>query len=191
MSSGVRFSLDSLPERYRVQAIRQLSGGNAVNALTERPDSNGCAAKGKNPEQKSVHPKAVVKKVRGPIMMRKASGGMSSAEAQFNRDVLLGLGKYEPITFTLQGGVRYTPDFLFKDPNTGSIYFFEVKGNYRLPTHGRSVMAFKACCAAFPEFTFCFAELGKDGKTWKVGVYNDGNVISVVEGTAKELHEMK
>ena len=184
MERGVRFSLSDLPERYRVQAIRQLS-----------PKSVAAPAEGQERQQQPAAENAPQPKkgksapLRAPVRMKKAEDGPNKTEAQFNREMLHGIGKYEAVTLHLPGGVKYTPDFLFE--RDGDTFLVEVKGSYRLPTHGRSVAAFKSACAQFPMFVFLFAELGKDGKTWTVGRYQDGRETGVVRGTANDLQEVE
>lgn len=163
MGRDLHFSLDSLPARYREQAARK---------LMPQP----------KPEQK--------KRVVSPIRVKKDSSGMNKTEAKFNREVLLGLGKYEAITFHLSGGA-YTPDFYFVDPETKEVCFIEVKGSYRLGSQGRSVFAFKQASAEYPQFRFMFAKLADDGRTWTIGTYRGDKEISCVSGTAQELHAMK
>lgn len=166
MSSGVHFSLSELPERYRAQVAGKLSPRKEAPVVRRK------------------------RKVSAPIRMAKRKCGMNSTEEKFNRDVLLGIGKYEAITLHLSGG-NYTPDFVFTDPNDGEVCLVEVKGSYRLPSMGRSVFAFKQACAEFPMFRFLFAELGKDGRTWTIGSYRGGEEVTTVNGTAERLHSMK
>ena len=186
MGNGIHFRLDQLPERYRAQVVTSVYGtrrcagemkcGNETSKVAQKGD--------KMPHKGLAHMRG--KKSTGPIRMRQnKADGPNKTEAQFNRDILFGEGKYEPLTLLLPSGVKYTPDWLFADD--GEVYLVEVKGSYHLPTMGRSVMAFKIACEQFPMFSFVFAELGKDGRTWNVGVYKGGALIKSVRGTAKEL----
>lgn len=184
MGSGVHFSLDQLPERYRAQVVRDALGQKGAVAASVRPHTDGGRAKDRRGGGKR---NGFVGKCRAPINLpRNAAQGPNKTEARFNREMLLGRGKYEALTLHLPGGVKYTPDFVFE--NEGKVYLAEVKGGYRLPTHGRSVMAFKVACSEFPMFGFVFAELRGDGRTWKVGVYEGGLLKHTAEGTALELH---
>lgn len=69
--------------------------------------------------------------------------------------------RYEPITFKLPSGTRYTPDFMRRWNDTGEIEFWEVKGPHI--HNSRSIHAFKECASAFPMFTFKFAQKSKEG----------------------------
>lgn len=172
-----RFSLSDLPARFREQVVSK------IYPETKRP----AALAGAKPKSER---KRKAKRTTAPIRMKKCAGGMNKTEAQFNRDILLGKGRYEVLTLHLAGG-DYTPDFFFVNPEDGEICLFEIKGSYRLPTHGRSVFAFKQACKDYPMFRFMFAELSADGRTWTIGSYKDGMEVGVVRGTAAELHEMK
>lgn len=163
MGRDHHFSLDNLPARYREQAARQ---------LVSKPKPA--------PKKRAV----------SPIRVKKNASGMNKTEEKFNREVLLGLGKYEAITFHLSGGA-YTPDFYFVNPDTNEICLIEVKGSYRLGSQGRSVFAFKQASAEYPQFRFMFAKLADDGRTWTIGTYRGDKEISCVSGTAQELRAMK
>lgn len=186
MGSGVHFSLDQLPERYRAQVARSALVGGYHQSV--RPhgdgrtaDNGACAGKDGQGHGKDKG------KTRAPVRLPRSAGRVpNKTEERFNREMLLGCGKYEGLTLHLPSGVRYTPDFVFEDD--GKVYLAEVKGGYHLPTHGRSVMAFKIACAEFPMFGFVFAELCRDGRTWKVGVYEGGLLKHTAEGTALQLH---
>ena len=77
---------------------------------------------------------------------------------------------YEAVTLHLPGGSRYTPDWMWNGP-TGRIHFVEVKGSYRLHSHGRARTAFLECAAHFPFFVFLWASW--TGREWKIERYND------------------
>lgn len=210
MGSGVHFSLDQLPERYRAQVSRAMSAPNWSHVASVRPHNDGGKPQDRRDDKRGDDKRGNDKrgndkcgndkcgggkhrhgkgggKCRAPINLpRSAAEGPNKTEERFNREMLLGRGKYEALTLHLPGGVKYTPDFVFE--NEGKVYLAEVKGNYRLPTHGRSVMAFKIACSEFPMFGFVFAELCGDGRTWKVGVYEGGLLKHTAEGTAQELH---
>ena len=76
---------------------------------------------------------------------------------------------YEAITFHLAGGSRYTPDWIWW--SNGKIYAAEVKGSYRLHSHGRARTAFRECVAQFSTFVFWWAVWS--GREWKIERYND------------------
>jgi len=82
--------------------------------------------------------------------------GPNRTEVAFNRDILSGLGVYEAITLRLPGGSRYTPDWMWVDPESGLIHLYEVKGSYRFPSEGRALTAFREARAAFPCFRFAW-----------------------------------
>lgn len=68
--------------------------------------------------------------------------------------------KYEPITIRLPSGCSYTPDVAVFHPD-GILELWEVKGAF---IHNqRSILAFKEALAAFPMFTWGFAQLTKSG----------------------------
>jgi hypothetical protein len=68
--------------------------------------------------------------------------------------------RYEPITFRLPSGTRYTPDFMRRWAD-GKIEFWEVKGPH---IHSSaSIRAFKEAKSAFLFFDFKFAQKTKDG----------------------------
>lgn len=192
MGGGVHFSLDQLPERYRAQVVRGALCGRVTSPSSVRPRTdNGQGVKdaGKDAAANGGKDGGQGKKggePRAPVNLpRSASSSPNKTEERFNRELLHGRGKYEAMTLRLPSGVKYTPDFVFEDG--GRVCLAEVKGGYRLPTHGRSVMAFKIACSEFPMFRFVFAELTRDGKAWKVGVYEGGLLVRSAEGTASQV----
>ena len=95
---------------------------------------------------------------------RDSRGTPNRTEERYNRQVLCGAGRYEPITFRMPGG-NYTPDWMTMDDGVPT--FHEVKGAYRFASQSRAVLGFKSAAAAFPFFNFVWATLGKGG-TWDV-----------------------
>jgi hypothetical protein len=71
--------------------------------------------------------------------------------------------QYEPVTLRLPSGTRYTPDFMVHQSTTNMVEFWEVKGPH-IHNPG-SIRAFKEARAAFPFWSFKFAQKSKDG--WK------------------------
>lgn len=69
--------------------------------------------------------------------------------------------KYEAITFHMENGHKYTPDFYVPKEKL----FIEVKGSYRLHSYGRALLAFHQAKIEFPEFRFVLATKTKD--EWK------------------------
>lgn len=73
--------------------------------------------------------------------------------------------EYEPLTFRLASGTRYTPDWIVWKGNE-LVLAVEVKGSYKLGSHGRAVAAFKQAICDFPHIKFRFAADTKAG--WNV-----------------------
>lgn len=72
---------------------------------------------------------------------------------------------YEPFSFRLPSGTRYSPDWVVMSGDQIKLCV-EVKGNFRLGSAGASHEKFKAACKAFPAIRFRYAKFGKDG--WAV-----------------------
>jgi hypothetical protein len=81
---------------------------------------------------------------------------------------------YEGLTFRLPGGSRYTPDWVLcmpllvmpvRDDPKGAFFLtcFEVKGSYRLGSHGRALTAFREARAAFQNIKFRWFEKSGGG----------------------------
>lgn len=96
---------------------------------------------------------------------RAYSGTPNRTEARYDREALGGKGRYEAVTLRLPGGSRYTPDWMTVDD--GVVTFHEVKGDYRLPSQGRALTAFREAAAAFPMWRFVWATLERSGR-WRV-----------------------
>ena len=92
-----------------------------------------------------------------------AKCGPNRTEQAYNVAFLGGKGMYEAITLRLPGGSRYTPDWMSICP-LGLVHLHEVKGSYRLPSHGRALTAWKEARAAFKCFRFHWCEW--DGAKW-------------------------
>lgn len=105
--------------------------------------------------------------------LRAATGKMTQTEARYNRDMLGGVGRFEPVSLRLPGGGRYTPDFMTVDD--GVVTFHEVKGSYRLGSQGRAYTAFHEAAAYYPMWRFVWAHW--TGKTWDVStIAEDGDL---------------
>ena len=158
---SLRFKMSDLSPRQQEQVRRQLASPEHSSANAAREPAY-----------------AKHEKVRAPIRMpRKRT--QSAAEKVFNRDFLMGHGKYEAIVLNLPGGVKYTPDFFHADPShPNDLYLWEVKGDYRLHSQARAATAFKTACAAFPEFVFGWAEKQKSSDRWKLTLFQNGEQIS-------------
>lgn len=97
------------------------------------------------------------------VPLRASKGKMTQTEERYNRDVLLGVGRFEAVTLKLPGGGRYTPDFMTIDD--GVVTFHEVKGSYRLGSQGRAYTAFHDAAAYYPMWRFVWAHW--TGKAWE------------------------
>jgi hypothetical protein len=85
---------------------------------------------------------------------------MTKTEKEFARLYLFNIPhKFQPFTFHMENGLKYRPDFYVPGERT----FWEVKGGYRLHSHGRSMLAFHQCRVEFPEFNWKLAIKGKNG----------------------------
>ena len=109
-----------------------------------------------------------------PVPLRGWTGKQTETERRY-RECLNGAGRFEAVVLHLPGGGRYTPDFMTIDG--GRVAFHEVKGSYRLGSQGRAYTAFHEAAAAFPMWTFVWAQW--TGKEWSRKVF-DSSVI--VEG---------
>lgn len=104
-----------------------------------------------------IHPIAT----KAPIEKNtRAKPKMSKTEAEFERKYLYIIPhKFQPFTFHMANGLKYRPDFYVPGERT----FWEIKGGYRLHSHGRSILAFNQCRVEFLEFTWRLAIKTKDG----------------------------
>ena len=84
---------------------------------------------------------------------------MTKTERAYLAQVLNYQARFEPVTFRLLGGCRYTPDFLSVED--GVLTFHEVKGSYRLESEGRAWTAFNEAAALFPFFRWVWAVKNK------------------------------
>ena len=157
-------TIDDLPPKYREQAVRQLSIGEFTDRASERA-ANGMAQHLLKPEimwgnNATGKEFLQVRKDRKPK-------GPNKTEQLFNREMLGGLGMYEAITLKLPGNSRYTGDWVTSvfDPQEQryETTVYEVKGSYKLGSHGRALTAFREARAAFPFLTFKWFEKQKGG----------------------------
>jgi hypothetical protein len=97
---------------------------------------------------------------------RRKRKGPNKTEQAFHDAYLAGLGAvYEGLTVRIAGH-RYTPDWLVIGQD-GHATLYEVKGSYRLHSHGRARLAFDAARQAWPCFRWVWATKQTDG-TWRV-----------------------
>jgi|LSQX01.1.fsa_nt_gb hypothetical protein len=64
--------------------------------------------------------------------------------------------RYEILTFKLQCGARYTPDWVVLE-NGIPVECHEVKGSYRFASHGRAQLAFAQARIEFPGIKWVWA----------------------------------
>ena len=75
--------------------------------------------------------------------------------------------RYEPLTFKLKNGHRYTPDWVvFRDGLP--VECIEVKGSYRFASQNRSQMAWAQARLDFPGLKWVWAVWDGKKKQWKV-----------------------
>ena len=160
--------LSDLPEHLRAQAERQLARRPAqpVRApVAEMPQN--AQERPSPPAAPSARNLAHYRhKTRSRPPTRPFGTGMNKTEEAYQREILHGKGRYEPMTFHLLGGCRYTPDFLTIDD--GIPTFHEVKGSYRLESEGRAWTAFNSAAAQYPFFRWIWAVKGKKRGAWSV-----------------------
>ena len=166
MSRAPRFSREWL-EDYK----KRLEGppdnpAEAAGQLAPRSAKTPQDAQERPPEPagRNLAPYRHGTRLRPPL--RTSGAGMNKTEAAYQREVLHGRGRYEPMTFRLLGGCRYTPDFLTIDDGVPT--FHEVKGSYRLESEGRAWTAFNSAAAQYPFFRWIWAVKGGKRGEWSV-----------------------
>ena len=123
----------------------------------------GNPAPAKAPAKKEAKPLVPYQpKRRVAVPVRAAEGKQSKTEQKYNREILGGLGRFEPVSLHLPGGGRYTPDFMTVED--GVVTFHEVKGSYRLGSQGRAYTAFHEAAAYYPMWRFVWAHW--TGREW-------------------------
>lgn len=157
MKRNKHITLDDLPPKYREQAKLQLWGGPDV------PLGANCSTL----ERRTVDVFVPTAKESLPVRKDRKPKGPNKTEQLFNREMLGDLGMYEAIRLRLPGGSFYTPDYCLSvlDPQTQQYEttVYEVKGSYKLGSHGRALTAFREARAAFPFLTFKWYEKQKGG----------------------------
>ena len=108
-----------------------------------------------------------------PVPLRGWTGKQTETERRYNRECLNGAGRFEAVVLHLPGGGRYTPDFMTIDG--GRVTFHEVKCRYRLGSQGRAYTAFHEAAAAFPMWTFVWAQW--TGKEWSRKVFDQSVIV--------------
>lgn len=186
MKRSKHITLDDLPPKYRQQAEEQLKVWKTPDTLKWDDPPLEYIEKTKEyfTKEMEAHPGDIdVKKIAAaadravrllaagkdslPVRKDRKPKGPNKTEQLFNREVLGGDGMYEAIRFRLMGGSFYCPDYLAFtfDPLTNQYdtHVYEVKGTYRLGSHGRALTAFREARAAFPFLKFHWYERQKGG----------------------------
>lgn len=151
-----RIKLEDLPEKFRLQAQRQLAAATPRQIAQDAPQATA-RLQTAPPQDATQQPKRSTLKQRQP----------NDTELEYNRVFLLGTGVFEALSLKLPGGSHYKPDW--KTVQDGQVTLHEVKGSFRFGSHGRARTAFREAVAAFPEFKFVWATKRKkaDGG-WEV-----------------------
>jgi hypothetical protein len=164
-----RITLDDLPPALRAQAEAQIGTSGSVAAAIADTETAADA--------ETAHALAVAGQKRRRTNKQRE---MSETERMFaqwwhdkdrafiNSDYPFDALIYEGITLRLAGGSRYTPDFLIASWCRPTREWFdvrlvEVKGTYRLHSHGRALTAWREARAQFPMFRFRWYMRTKDG----------------------------
>ncbi len=167
MASAPHFSAEWL-EAYRRRV------GNAPAGHGKRPASRRAPARaqegpenapGSAPRDPDAEPCPYAPDA-SRVPLRGWDGRQTETERRYNAEVLGGAGRFEPVTFRLLGGCRYTPDFMTIDDGVPT--FHEVKGSYRLGSEGRAWTAFCSAAAQFPFFRWIWAARGGKRGAWSV-----------------------
>jgi hypothetical protein len=132
---------DQLPDRLKRQVDRMMSSD--------------------RPLRQSDLPPTVVAKPPAPKMTKTEQQFEARLVAMYGRECV----RFESMTLRLANGHRYTPDFVVRHGDRLAIY--EVKGSYRLHSHGRARLAFDQARTEWPMWSWVWAEKQKDG-TFKV-----------------------
>ena len=170
MTTKNRITIADLPPEYQAQARRQLSSNprrlpadlDVLQTLPHPKDyPPNIRPRNTNAAPVERETSAISKKSNNLIRIP-AKRQPNKTEAAYNAAHLAGFGMYEAITLRLPGGSRYTPDFVTWD-SEGRMTCHEVKGSYKLHSHGRAAAAFREAVAAFPFISFVWAVRRKNG----------------------------
>lgn len=149
---GKPFSLSDLPERLQQQIREGAPPRLAADPTPARPTTP-------SGDPKPPRARQGPKKTKGP----------NKTELRYLRENVEPLGEtghYEGLTFRLANGHRYTPDWVYVAPATGSLTCVEVKGAYRFGSHQRARLAFDQARLEWPSITWVWAIW--TGKEWQV-----------------------
>ena len=161
----MKIRIEDLPESLQRQVRAQIAAEDARRGAGTQ--GGGCVAS--EAAGASVGKPDADKRSGGAVS--RVSSEPNKTEAEYNRLHLGGVGKYEPITLRLPGGSRYTPDWMTVED--GVTVLHEVKGGYRLHSHGRALTAFREAVAAFPCFRFVWARRDSAG-WWDIKTFQNG-----------------
>ena len=154
----MRFRLEDFSPDLQAQILAKLGDGCEGARPTALPQAS-CGVCNSSP-QRSAAESVASKKRRTP----------NKTEQRFAAWHLRNICHYyEGLTFHLSGGSRYTPDWVWWHKHR--LHAAEVKGAYRLHSHGRARTAFKECAAQFPAVVFWWAAW--TGNEWSIEIYND------------------
>lgn len=99
---------------------------------------------------------------------KRRRGVPNKTEQRFRREVLEprygGKGNhiaFEPLTFHLPGGIRYTPDFLLRK-HCGLMRFYECKGSWKSKNARDSKTRLKVTAGLYPWWEFYAAHYERD-----------------------------
>ena len=156
---GIR--LEDLPDRLRRQVEDKIRSEDVkrVRIAPEAPELTGGPKTRADASGRDA----------GPVDVKRRAP--NKTESEYNRLYLSGAGLYEAVTLHLPGGSRYTPDWMTVASDRVTLH--EVKGGYRLGSHGRALTAFREAVAAFPCFSFVWAVRKAPGE-WDVRNHQGG-----------------
>ncbi len=96
------------------------------------------------------------------LKAKQPKGQPNKTEADYNFRYLGGQGIYEGVTFRLNGGSKYTPDWVFW--SNGRMFAVECKGSYRFHSEGRALVAFLEARAKFKNVVFLWVQKHDNGE---------------------------
>jgi hypothetical protein len=110
------------------------------------------------PRPATTAPSPALAHVPTPKARTRHPRGPNATETRYRDTHLAGKdARYEALTFHMSNGKRYTPDWVvFEDGRPVACH--EVKGSYRLHSHGRAQLAFNQCRIEFPGLEWIWHE---------------------------------
>jgi hypothetical protein len=154
------FTLDTLPAHLRQQAEKQLS----IDA-SPPPQKEKAKMRGKNNGATTKRkPNVTEQRFQQYWETQICHECRSKTKSDSTSTKLI----YEPLTFHLAGGSRYTPDFAHFDSLHGIIVAYEVKhAGCQHHSQGRAITAFREARANFPYINFRWFSYDPKSKTWE------------------------